>query len=140
MTFFIQHQYFLSLFSEEAQCFVYERQADPTILTSFFNPGGEIKQVTGGFEIRGRWHFASGADYCKWGIVGGAERGPDGRIKRQLNFLLRPDQFKIDRVWNSVGLKGTGQQRRHRRADFRFRRVCLRSRRGAGRPGAGAVV
>ena len=108
MTFFIQHQYFLSLFSEEAQCFVYERQADPTILTSFFNPGGEIKQVTGGFEIRGRWHFASGSDYCQWGIVGGAERGPDGRIKRQLNFLLRPDQFKIDRVWNSVGLKGTG--------------------------------
>ena len=108
MTFFIQHQYFLSLFSEEAQCFVYEREQDPTILTSFFNPGGEIKQVTGGYEIHGRWNFASGSDYCHWGIVGGVVPGEPGRPKRHLNFLLRPDQFTIERVWNSVGLKGTG--------------------------------
>ncbi len=108
MTFFIQHQYFLSLFSDEAQCFVYERDSNPTILTSFFNPGGEIKEVTGGYEISGRWNFASGADYCHWGIVGGVAPGGEGRAKKHLNFLLRPDQFRIERVWKSVGLKGTG--------------------------------
>ncbi len=108
MTFFIQHQYFLSLFSEEAQCFVYERDANPTILTSFFNPGGHIREVPGGYEISGRWNFASGSDYCRWGIVGGVAAGSDGRSKRMLNFLIRSDQFRIERVWNSVGLKGTG--------------------------------
>ncbi len=104
MTFLLTHQYFLSLFSEEAQRFVYERQADPTVLTSFFNPGGNVKQVKGGYELSGRWTFASGSDYCDWAIVGGVLSGEKG----QLNFLLRPDQFKVDRVWDSMGLKGTG--------------------------------
>jgi 3-hydroxy-9,10-secoandrosta-1,3,5(10)-triene-9,17-dione monooxygenase len=107
MTFFIQHQYFLSLFGLEAQRYVYERQPDPTILTSF-NQTGKVKEVTGGYEIGGRWHFASAGDYCQWGIVGGVTRNEDGSIKKRLNLLLKPDQFKIDRVWNAIGLKGSG--------------------------------
>jgi 3-hydroxy-9,10-secoandrosta-1,3,5(10)-triene-9,17-dione monooxygenase len=107
MTFFIQHQYFLSLFGEEAQSFVYERQPDPTILTSF-NQTGQVKEVTGGYEISGRWNFASAGDYCKWAILGGVTRNADGSVKKRLNFLLRSDQFKIDRVWNAMGLKGSG--------------------------------
>jgi 3-hydroxy-9,10-secoandrosta-1,3,5(10)-triene-9,17-dione monooxygenase len=107
MTFFIQHQYFLSLFPEEAQRFVYERQPDPTILTSF-NQTGQVKEVTGGFEVGGRWHFASAGDYCQWAIVGGVTRNEDGSIKQRLNFLLRPEQFRIERVWNGMGLKGSG--------------------------------
>jgi 3-hydroxy-9,10-secoandrosta-1,3,5(10)-triene-9,17-dione monooxygenase len=107
MTFFIQHQFFLSLFPEEAQRFVYERQPDPTILTSF-NQTGKVKEVPGGYEIGGRWHFASAGDYCQWAIVGGVTRAEDGSVKRRLNFLLRPDQFRIERVWNAIGLKGSG--------------------------------
>jgi 3-hydroxy-9,10-secoandrosta-1,3,5(10)-triene-9,17-dione monooxygenase len=107
MTFFIQHQYFLSLFGEEAQRFVYERQPDPTILTSF-NQTGKVKEVTGGYEISGRWNFASGGDYCQWAIVGGVTRTEEGAVKKRLNFLLQPDQFRIDRVWNAMGLRGSG--------------------------------
>ena len=107
MTFLIQHQFFLSLFPEEAQRFVYERQPDPTLLTSF-NQTGQAKEVPGGYEIGGRWHFASAGDYCQWAIVGGVTRNEDGSVKRRLNFLLRPDQFRIDRVWNAIGLKGSG--------------------------------
>ncbi len=106
MTFLIQHQYFLSLFPEEAQRFVYERQPDPTILTSF-NQTGQAKEVRGGFEISGRWKFASAGDYCQWAILGAVVKAADGTVRR-LNFLLRPDQFRIDRVWNAVGLKGSG--------------------------------
>jgi len=107
MTFLIQHQYFLSLFPLEAQRFVYERQPDPTILTSF-NQTGQVKEVPGGYEIAGRWHFASAGDYCQWAIVGGVTRNDDGSVKNRLNFLLRPDQFRIDRVWDAIGLKGSG--------------------------------
>ena len=106
MTFMIQHQVFLSLFSEEAQRFVYERQPDPMILTSF-NPTGQVKTVTGGFEVSGRWRFCSVGDYCQWAIVGGVAKAEDGSNKK-FNLLLRPDQFRVERVWNSVGLKGTG--------------------------------
>jgi len=107
MTFLIQHQYFLSLFSEEAQRYVYERQPDPTILTSF-NQTGQVKEVKGGYEIGGRWHFASVGDYCQWAILGGVTRTDDGAVKKRLNFLLGPGQFRIDRVWNAMGLKGSG--------------------------------
>lgn len=107
MTFFIQHQFFLSLFSEEAQRFVYERQPDPTVLTSF-NQTGQVKEVPGGFEIGGRWHYASIGDYCQWAILGGVTRTEDGAVKKRLNFLLRADQFRIDRVWNAIGLRGSG--------------------------------
>jgi 3-hydroxy-9,10-secoandrosta-1,3,5(10)-triene-9,17-dione monooxygenase len=108
MTFLIQHQYFLSLFPETAQRFVYERQPDPTILTSF-HPTGRAKAVTGGLEIEGRWHFASAGDYCQWAILGAWPQSADGAITKY-NVLLRPDQFRIDRVWNGMGLRGSGSQ------------------------------
>jgi 3-hydroxy-9,10-secoandrosta-1,3,5(10)-triene-9,17-dione monooxygenase len=107
MTFFLQHQFFLSLFPLEAQRFVYERHKDPTILTSFFQTGS-AKEVPGGYEVGGRWHFGSGGDYCNWAILGGVIRNPDGTIKKRLNFLLKPEQFKIDRVWDAIGLRGSG--------------------------------
>lgn len=106
MTFMIQHQIFLSLFPEEAQRYVYERHPDPVILTSF-NPTGQVKEVTGGFEVSGRWRFGSVGDYCQWAILGGAVKAEDGSTRR-LNMLLKPEQFRIERVWNSVGLKGSG--------------------------------
>jgi hypothetical protein len=52
MTFMIQHQVFLSLFPEEAQRYVYERQPDPMILMSF-NPTGQVKEVAGGSRSAG---------------------------------------------------------------------------------------
>ena len=106
MTFMIQHQVFLSLFPEAAQRAVYERHPDPMILTSF-NPTGQVEAVTGGFEVSGRWRFASVGDYCQWAILGGTAKSKDG-ASRRFNMLLKPDQFRIERVWNSVGLKGSG--------------------------------
>jgi 3-hydroxy-9,10-secoandrosta-1,3,5(10)-triene-9,17-dione monooxygenase len=106
MTFMIQHQVFLSLFPEESQRFVYEHQPDPMILTSF-NPTGQVTEVPGGFEVGGRWRFGSVGDYCQWAILGGVAKAEDGSARR-FNFLLKPGQFRIERVWNSVGLKGSG--------------------------------
>ena len=106
MTFLLLHQVFLSLFPEEAQRLVYETHPDPQILTSF-NPVGNVKVVPGGYEVSGRWRFGSVGDYCQWAILGGTHKAEDGTSFR-FNFLLKPGQFRIERVWNSVGLKGTG--------------------------------
>jgi 3-hydroxy-9,10-secoandrosta-1,3,5(10)-triene-9,17-dione monooxygenase len=108
MTFLIQHQVYLSLFSEEAQRFVYERQTDPMIVTSFA-PTGQAREVPGGLEVSGRWRFGSAGDYCQWAMLGAVARSPDGDATRYV-FLLRPDQFRIDPVWNAIGLKGSGSQ------------------------------
>ncbi|TCG02924.1 hypothetical protein BZM27_52265 [Paraburkholderia steynii] len=69
-------------------------------------PIGKIKRVSGGFEVSGRWVFASGVDHCDWAIVGG-KVGIGGKVGVG-NFLLSPGQFTVDRVWNSAGLKGSG--------------------------------
>jgi 3-hydroxy-9,10-secoandrosta-1,3,5(10)-triene-9,17-dione monooxygenase len=106
MTFMIQHQVFLSLFPEVAQRAVYDQNPDPMILTSF-NPTGQVKAVNGGYEVSGRWRFGSVGDYCDWAILGAVAKNEDG-TSRRFNLLLKPGQFKIERVWNSVGLKGSG--------------------------------
>ena len=105
MSFLIQHQFYLAYFPLATQKFVYERSPDPKIVTSFA-PTGKARKVKGGFELSGRWVFASGVDHCDWAIVGG--RVETDRGKAVGNFLLTPGQFRVDRVWNSVGLRGTG--------------------------------
>lgn len=105
MSFLIQHQFFLAMFPIECQREVYNRAPDPQVATSFA-PAGTIKVVPGGYELSGRWKFASGVDHCDWAIVGGkvSENGQD----LILNFLLSPGQFKVDNVWDAVGLRGSG--------------------------------
>jgi 3-hydroxy-9,10-secoandrosta-1,3,5(10)-triene-9,17-dione monooxygenase len=109
MTFLIMHQYFLTIFPLEAQRAVYEEDADPTILTSF-QPQGTVKEVPGGYEVSGTWPFASAGDYCRWAIIGVMLENPDGSPKKRLYFLLRPEQFRIERTWDGMGLKGSGSQ------------------------------
>jgi 3-hydroxy-9,10-secoandrosta-1,3,5(10)-triene-9,17-dione monooxygenase len=106
MTFLLQHQVYLSLFGEAAQRYVYDRQPDPMVLTSFA-PTGKMTEVGGGLEVSGRWKFGSAGDHCSWAILGGIVKCEDGSAKKY-NVLLKPEQFSIDRTWNSVGLKGTG--------------------------------
>lgn len=106
MSFLLQHQFFLALFPEETQRAVYDRHPDPKIATSF-SPTGSVREVAGGFELSGRWKFGSGIDHCDWVILGGLVKR-EGEAPVARNFLLGPGQFEVDRVWNSVGLKGSG--------------------------------
>lgn len=105
MSFLIQHQFYLSYFPIEAQRLVYERDPDPKIATSFA-PTGKAERVDGGFILKGRWVFSSGVNHCDWAIVGGKLASADGPII--CNFLIAPGQFRVDDVWYSAGLQGTG--------------------------------
>jgi 3-hydroxy-9,10-secoandrosta-1,3,5(10)-triene-9,17-dione monooxygenase len=105
MSFLLQHQFYLGYFPIETQRMVYEQHPDPKIVTSFA-PIGKVRAVKGGFEASGRWTFGSCADHCDWAIVGGKVQGDNGPVI--YNLLLSPGQFRVERVWNSVGLRGTG--------------------------------
>ncbi len=104
MSFLLQHQFFVSMLPIEGQKKIYEQHPDPRIATSFA-PTGKVKAVPGGYELTGRWKFASAVDHCDWALVGGKIPEKDNEFG---NFLLSPGQFKVDRVWDSVGLAGTG--------------------------------
>ena len=105
MSFLLQHQFYLAYFPVEAQRTVYERHPNPKIVTSFA-PTGKVRVVPGGYELAGRWVFASGASHCDWAIVGGKAE-IDG-VVTPINFLLSPGQFKVDQTWNGIGLRGSG--------------------------------
>lgn len=77
-------------------------------------PMGRAKIVPGGYEVEGRWPFASGCQNADW-ICGGSFIFEDD--KQRLNAKGTPDihlmmfdaaSIEIEDTWHVAGLKGTG--------------------------------
>jgi alkylation response protein AidB-like acyl-CoA dehydrogenase len=103
--FAIDHNWTLSLFPEEAQRHVFERDPHPLIFTASA-PEGKVVSVPGGYILNGQWAWASGSHHCSWGMIG-AILTDDGPPKF-LNMLIDPGSFEVLDDWHHFGLKGTG--------------------------------
>jgi alkylation response protein AidB-like acyl-CoA dehydrogenase len=77
-------------------------------------PTGEAEQVTGGYQVTGRWRYASGAHYATT-FTANCVITRDGRpvldahgkpLIRAMAFA--PAQVTIDSTWNTSGMRGTG--------------------------------
>ena len=75
---------------------------------------GRAQPVSGGFNVSGRWPFASGCHQADWlvcvgNIVEGGEprRAPDG-APRTYTFVLPAADCEILDTWHTVGMRGTG--------------------------------
>jgi 3-hydroxy-9,10-secoandrosta-1,3,5(10)-triene-9,17-dione monooxygenase len=100
------HNWQLALMPEQAQEDVWGD--DPDVLTSSsYTPRGTIEIVDGGYKVSGRWSFSSGSDHCSWVILGGVATEENGTVRR-LCFLIPRTDYRVDDVWNVVGLRGTG--------------------------------
>jgi 3-hydroxy-9,10-secoandrosta-1,3,5(10)-triene-9,17-dione monooxygenase len=100
------HNWQLALMPKQAQDDVWGVDPD-TLISSSYTPRGQIEIVDGGYRVSGRWSFSSGSDHAQWVILGGAAHEPDGTVRR-LCFLLPRTDYKVDDVWNVIGLKATG--------------------------------
>ncbi|WP_232836047.1 3-hydroxy-9,10-secoandrosta-1,3,5(10)-triene-9,17-dione monooxygenase oxygenase subunit [Actinocorallia populi] len=101
------HQWQLALFPDEAQHEVWGQDPEARISSSYA-PTGKITPVEGGFRVSGRWSFSSGCDHAGWVFLGGMVPGPDGVPIDMRTFLLPRSDYRIDDVWDTVGLRGTG--------------------------------
>jgi len=101
------HPWHIGLFSAEAQDEVWGEDPD-TIASSSYAPVGRATPVDGGFRFSGRWSFSSGCDHATWNLLGGLVLGEDGRPTDFRTFLLPISDYRIDDVWDTVGLRGTG--------------------------------
>lgn len=83
---------------------------DPdALVSSSFAPVGQVTPVDGGYRISGRFTFSSGSTHAKWAVVGGMVPPDDARPAPQMRLFLVPmADYRIDRVWDTFGLRATG--------------------------------
>jgi 3-hydroxy-9,10-secoandrosta-1,3,5(10)-triene-9,17-dione monooxygenase len=96
------HAWLAGMFPKEAQDEIWGGDPDATLSSSFMAVGPQVERVPGGWRVSGRWKFSSGVDHCQWAAV----MLP---IPPKAYFaLLRLAECRIEDVWHSVGLAGTG--------------------------------
>ncbi len=82
--------------------------SDPRLVAAgVFAPTATGKRVEGGWEITGRWAFASGSEHAAVRAGGFVGEGPDGKpVMRQA--LFDASATRIHDTWDVMGLGGTG--------------------------------
>ena len=73
-----------------------------------FMPSGQAVPVEGGYQVSGRWAFASGIRHASWvsgtaWVVRGGVQTDERRV-----FVVRADEVEIHDTWHVAGLRGTG--------------------------------
>lgn len=60
--------------------------------------------------MTGHWSFSSGCEHCDWVFLGAVVPAEDGSwdLHNYRTFLLPAKDYKIEKNWDVVGLKGTG--------------------------------
>ncbi|MPZ84749.1 MAG: flavin-dependent monooxygenase [Actinophytocola sp.] len=101
------HPWQLALFDDRAQQEVWGED-DDTRVSSSYAPMGRAKPTKDGFEFTGRWSFSSGCDHAGWVFVGGLVVDDEGNPTDFRTFLLPRADYRIDDVWDTIGLRGTG--------------------------------
>ena len=94
----------LALLPESTFRTLYEASPD-VVVGGAFAPKGSARSVDGGFEVSGRWGFASGCEHADW-LFGNClvDEGKAG-----LRCMMLPaSDWQIHDTWHTAGLKGTG--------------------------------
>ncbi|MDI3387544.1 acyl-CoA dehydrogenase family protein [Streptomyces sp. B-S-A8] len=101
------HPWHVALFDPRAQDDVWG--ADPSVLVcSSYAPTGTVTTTGDGHRLSGRWHFSSGCDHAGWALLGGLVTDGEGSPVDLRTFLVPRSAYTVDRVWDTVGLRGTG--------------------------------
>jgi alkylation response protein AidB-like acyl-CoA dehydrogenase len=69
-------------------------------------PTGTGVRVDGGYEVTGRWQWATGVQHGDWVMVNAMVESDDGPVS---TFCLAPiDDVQVVDVWHTSGMRGTG--------------------------------
>jgi resorcinol 4-hydroxylase (FADH2) len=100
----------LAHFPIEAQREVWSGEQDP-FTCACFAPTGTATAVDGGYQLSGRWSFASGCDHARWIYLGAFIASHDGQPPTDGAFFLLPiGDVEIIDTWFVNGLVGTGSK------------------------------
>ncbi|MGD9998173.1 MAG: acyl-CoA dehydrogenase family protein [Ilumatobacteraceae bacterium] len=82
------------------------------ITAGVFNPSGSIAAVDGGYEVSGRWSFASGCQHADV-LFGNAIEGVVDGMPQLRGAIFAPADIVIEDTWSVSGLCGTGSHHFH---------------------------
>jgi len=71
-------------------------------------PAGEAQPVAGGYQLRGRWSFASGVRHAEWVVANARLLRAPGAPAEIWCFVLPVCDVSIHDNWQVAGLRGTG--------------------------------
>lgn len=97
------HLWHLGLFAEAAQDEVWRDDPD-ALVSSSYSPVGRLTRVPGGYELSGRWRFSSGCEHASWALLGALMQD---RPMDFMTVLVPRADYRIDDVWDVIGLRGT---------------------------------
>lgn len=101
------HPWQLARYPVEAQRDVWGQDVD-TLVSSTYMPTAKVTVVEGGYRISGRWGFSSGSEHCQWALLGGILPADDQQGAEHGTFLVPRADYRIERNWDVLGLRGTG--------------------------------
>lgn len=105
------HPWLAGMFPPAAQDEVFAGGKDAVVLalTGNVGRGVDARRVEGGFELTGKWTYASGIDMADWAATLVEVKTDD---QRELLLMLVPKaHFTIDHdSWNTMGMRGTGSK------------------------------
>jgi len=107
-TFYMEHNWLLTMFSEDLQDEIFGTQ--PYVLApGSVNPSGHaVPQPDGGYLLNGRWQFGTGICHADWVLLSGRIEGAEPPVPR--NFLARVDEIDVKDTWHVDGMAATGSR------------------------------
>ncbi|MAO52057.1 MAG: monooxygenase [Pusillimonas sp.] len=103
------HQWLLAMFPKEAQSDVWGNNPD-ALLCGSYAPINMADKVVDGYQLSGRWSFASGCDNAQWSLCAAILPAENGKNPIPAFLLVPASQYTIDDTWDVVGLAGTGSK------------------------------
>lgn len=105
-TFLVMHNWMLSMFPPAVVDEVFGDRGY-ALAPAALSPTGSASPVAGGYEVSGRWSWATGVMHADVALVTGVAATEEGAIDLRM-VLLGLDQFTIDDVWHTDGMRATG--------------------------------
>jgi len=107
-TFYMEHNWLLGLFDEALQHEIFT--SAPFILApGSVNPrGGMARIVDGGYELTGRWKFATGVVHADWVLLSTMVETDDEPVQRLC--IVRPADITVEDTWHVDGMAATGSR------------------------------
>ncbi len=105
-TFYMEHNWLLTMFSEDLQDEVFSAQ--PYVLApGSVNPTGRATaNGDGTYALSGAWQFGTGICHADWVLLSGRIEGDDN----PRNFLARVDDVEVKDTWHVDGMAATGSR------------------------------